>query len=107
MRGGEKMADGKASVHSLATEVRHVAAYLERVNFAAYASLLEHPWRLMWLNGLAGVFRGIGIGIGFTVIAGFIILMLQQLEILNVPIIGKYIAELVKIVQAQLHVHSY
>ena len=102
------MEDARDHAHDFfRAEVERVNAYLERVNFAAYADLLQHPMRLMWLNGLAGVFRGIGIGIGFTVVASLAVFFLQQLEILNLPIIGKYIADIVKIVQAQLHVRTY
>lgn len=102
------MADVKEKAHDFfLADAERLAAYLERVNFGAYADLLQHPLRLMWVNWLGGVFRGLGIGIGFTVIAGLMVLALQQLEILNLPVIGKYIAELVTIVQGQLHVRSY
>lgn len=80
-----------------------VAAYLERANFAGYADLLRRPVRLALLNLWGGLFRGVGIAIGFTLVASGLILALQQLEILNLPIIGKYIAEVVRIVQIQMH----
>jgi hypothetical protein len=97
----------KHSEGLITREVEHLAAYLERVNFAAYVDLLRHPLRLAWLNWWAGLFRGVGIGIGFTLIGGVIILVLQELEILNLPVIGKYIADLVRIVQGQLHTRTY
>jgi hypothetical protein len=101
-RGG--MHDARERAHDFfIAEVEHFAAYLERVNFAAYADLLQRPLRLAFLNWWGGLFRGIGIGIGFTVVASFIILVLQWLAILNLPFIGRYIAEIVRIVQAELH----
>lgn len=102
------MADARERAHDFfVADAERLSAYLERVNFGAYADLLQHPARLMWVNWLGGVFRGIGIGIGFTIVGSLLILLLQQLEILNLPVIGKYIAELVAIVQGQLHTRNY
>ncbi|MCL6515397.1 DUF5665 domain-containing protein [Alicyclobacillus sp.] len=91
----------------IADDVKRLAGYLERVNFAAYADLLQRPWRLAWLNWLGGVFRGLGIGIGFTIVAGVVLMVLDALTMLNLPVVGKYIAELVRIVQAELHQPTY
>ncbi len=44
-----------------------------------------------------------GIGVGFTLIAALLVYLLQALAVYNLPVIGGFIAELVKIVQAQLH----
>lgn len=52
-------------------------------------------------NILAGIARGIGSGIGFTVITAVIIYFLQKIVRLNIPIIGEYINDIVEIVQNQ------
>ena len=51
-------------------------------------------------NILAGLARGIGSGIGFTVITAVIIYFLQKIVRLNIPIIGEYINDIVEIVQS-------
>jgi hypothetical protein len=102
------MRDAKDRAHDFfLAETERLSAYLERVNFAAYADLLQRPMRLFWLNLLGGVFRGAGIGIGFTIVASLAVLALQELAVLNLPVVGQYIAEIVRIVQAELHVHTY
>ena len=50
-------------------------------------------------NLLAGIARGIGGGIGFTIITAVIIYFLQRIVRLNIPIIGEYINDIVEIVQ--------
>ena len=50
-------------------------------------------------NFLAGIARGIGGGIGFTVITAIIIYFLQRIVKLNIPIIGEYINDIIEIVQ--------
>ncbi|MDQ0190989.1 hypothetical protein JI721_00930 [Alicyclobacillus cycloheptanicus] len=98
------MAGARERAHDfLMADFERIAAYLDRANFAAYADLLRRPVRLAILNFFAGLFRGVGIGVGFTLVATGLVLLLQQLEILNLPVIGKYIAEVVRIVQIQLN----
>ena len=77
--------------------------YFERVNFGAYVQLLQKPKQLIWLNFIGGLARGVGIGLGFTLLAALLVVIMQQLSVLNLPVIGAYIADIVRIVQAQLH----
>ncbi|MNJ60038.1 hypothetical protein D3C77_557490 [compost metagenome] len=80
---------------------------LEQSRIMEYAELLHRPWSLIWRNVLAGTARGIGIAIGFTFFAATIIYILQILGALNLPIIGDYIADIVRIVQRQLELNTY
>lgn len=54
-------------------------------------------------NFLAGLFRGIGIGIGVTIITAIIVLALEKVVKWNLPIIGDYITDIVNIVQKNLY----
>lgn len=80
---------------------------LEKSRITEYTQLLNRPWKLVWLNLLSGTFRGVGIAIGFTIFAATIIYILQFLGALNLPIIGDYIADIVRIVQRQLDLNTY
>ncbi|WP_222125158.1 DUF5665 domain-containing protein, partial [Bacillus pumilus] len=51
--------------------------------------------------------RGVGVAIGVTFFAASIIYVLQGLGALNLPIIGDYIADIVRIVQRQLELKTY
>lgn len=98
--GGEMVRQGDRARDGLE---ERLSDYFERVNFGAYVQLLQQPRKILWLNFLGGLGRGVGIGIGFTVFAALIFIVLQKLSLLNLPIIGTYIADIVRIVQAQLH----
>lgn len=87
--------------------MEHIATQMERTHIAEYVDLLNRPFRLIWRNLLAGAARGVGIAIGFTFFAATILYLLQLLGALNLPIIGDYIAEIVRIVQIQLEGKSY
>ncbi len=80
---------------------------MERTQIADYVRLLNKPWTLIWKNLLAGTARGIGIAIGFTFFAATILYVLRILGALNLPIIGDYIADIVRIVQIQLEGKTY
>lgn len=96
------MTGNNRSLRKLNGKVEELAYYLERMRLAEYIELFNRPLRLMWLNFLAGLARGVGIAIGGTVLAAVILLLLSKLAILNLPVIGDFIAELVRIVQTQL-----
>lgn len=101
----EKDVDGE-NISSLSRKIDELGIKLERVQIADYVQLLNHPKRLFFINLLTGTARGIGLALGFTIFGATIIYLLQQLGALNLPIIGDYIAEIVKIVQAQLNVDA-
>jgi hypothetical protein len=73
---------------------------LENKNIEELVYILGSKKEIAKRNFFAGIFRGIGIGIGVTVITGIIIYFLQRLVRLNLPIIGKYIYDIVEIVEA-------
>ena len=50
-------------------------------------------------NFLAGISRGVGIGIGVTIITALIVYLLQNFIKLNIPIIGKFVADIMNIVE--------
>jgi hypothetical protein len=79
---------------------------LERANLAEFMQLIQNPVRLIFLNFLSGLARGFGIAIGLTIIASLFLVFLTRLASLNLPIIGKVIAELVRIVNQQLRLYS-
>lgn len=53
-------------------------------------------------NIIAGIARGVGVGIGITIISAIIIYFLRRLLMLNIPVIGDYITDIVSIVQKSL-----
>jgi hypothetical protein len=79
---------------------------LERANLAEFMQLLQKPVRLIYLNFIGGLARGFGIAIGLTIIASLFLLLLTKLAGLNLPVIGKFIADLVRIVNHHLRIYS-
>lgn len=72
---------------------------LARNNILELAELLGNKRKLLLRNLITGISKGIGIGIGFTVLTAIIIILLQKIVTLNIPVIGEYIADIVEIVE--------
>ncbi len=95
------------AMDALEKRLQKVVSEMERSQIADYVQLLNRPFSLMWRNLLGGTARGVGIAIGFTFFAATILYVLQLLGALNLPIIGDYIADIVRIVQHQLEGKAY
>lgn len=89
-------------LRSLEDKVDNLALTMEKIKLAEYVELLNNPWKLLWVNLLAGLARGVGIAIGGTVLVAILLFLLRQVAILNLPLISDFIAEIVRLVQQQL-----
>lgn len=94
-------------MESINEKLKTIAEKLEKTQIAEYVELLNRPGRIIFTNLYAGIARGVGIAIGFTFFAAAIVYFLRLLGALNLPIIGDFIADIVKIVQVQLEGRAY
>lgn len=83
----------------LMSRIEWLIAYFDRMNFGGYVELLQKPRRLFLLNFFAGIARGFGFAIGFSILGFLAFYILNRLELLNLPIIGDFIAELLRYVE--------
>jgi len=89
-------------VERLIRKVETLSIAMEKMKLADYVYLLQHPWRLLYVNFIGGVARGFGVAVGFTLISGLILYLLQRPLLARLPYIGGIIAELVRIVHTKL-----
>ncbi|MDN4594987.1 DUF5665 domain-containing protein [Polycladomyces subterraneus] len=99
---GERVQGNRRWFGRIDRQLKILARRLEATEIAEYVQLLNHPLRLILINIFTGIARGIGIAIGFTLFAAFIVYALQRIGALNLPVIGNFVAEIAKIVQAEL-----
>ena len=69
-----------------------------------FLNLIKKPFRLIWINFLIGLARGLGIAIGMTILAAFITYFSIQilLKMVDLPIIGEWVAKVVSVVRQSL-----
>ncbi len=93
----------KKRIKLLADKLDKLALDMEKSRIKDYICYLENPKKLLLPNFLAGLARGFGASIGFTLLAAFIIYLLQKAVRWNLPVIGEFISEIVSIVENNLH----
>lgn len=78
---------------------RRVAEKVGAAGMDDFVRYLHSPWRIIWSNLLAGVFRGLGFVIGATAVLAIAVYILVQV-LGNLPWVGEYFAEIGEFVQS-------
>ncbi len=77
-------------------------AALERMQLEEYVRYITDRKRLWRTNLLIGMARGLGTVIGVTVLGAVLIALLQRMVTENVPVLGDFLADVVRIVRQRL-----
>ena len=83
-------------------KIEKMLAALERLQLAEYVRYVEDRRQLIRTNFLAGLARGMGMAVGFTILGAALVILLNRLAQRNLPIIGDFLADIVEIVQRRL-----
>lgn len=82
--------------------LNELALMLEKLNLADYLVHLHNTKRILRNNFLGGLARGLGLAVGFTLLGAFVLYLLQQSFLNNLPLIGDFIADIVEIANERL-----
>lgn len=83
----------------LNNSINNLIETFQKSNIEEWTYIFGSKKEIIKRNLIAGIFRGVGIGIGVTIITAILIILLQRIVALNIPVIGEYIADIVEIVQ--------
>ena len=83
----------------LEKKVDIISKKLETIKINEYVELMGNTRKLLWKNFMAGIFKGIGSAIGFTILGAVVLILLQKIVLLNIPVIGKYLKDILDIVE--------
>ena len=83
----------------ISRKIDKISKTLEKSNIIELSYAMGSKKEILKRNLIAGIARGVGIGIGITIITAIIIYLLRKLIMLNIPVIGDYIADIVEIVE--------
>ena len=86
-------------IELLNTSINNLIETFQKTNFEEWTYIFGSKKEIIKRNLIAGIFRGVGIGIGVTIITAILIILLRRIVALNITIIGEYIADIVEIVQ--------
>lgn len=82
--------------------LEHVAQRMEQMHFERYLHYMRNWRRRLLMDFLSGIVRGIGFSVGFTVLGALLLYILRGIALANLPVIGAFLAELVRIVEQKL-----
>lgn len=95
--------DGESeALKKLNEKLDRLSLSIEKAKIAEYANLMQDPKRLLYLNFVGGLARGLGIAVGFSILGAVAIYFLRRLVMLNLPLIGDFIAEIIKLVNRSM-----
>ncbi|MCR4962260.1 MAG: DUF5665 domain-containing protein [Firmicutes bacterium] len=90
-----------------AEKINALANFLRRIRFEDYLSYAARPGRAILSNLLAGMAKGFGFAIGFSVLAFIAFYILRKLNVLQLPYIGDFIADLLQYIESVKQVNLY
>ena len=83
----------------LKKQIEELNKKIENNKIKEYVILMEDTKKLLWKNFIAGIARGLGTGIGVTILGAIILIILRRVVLLNIPVIGKYLKDILDIVE--------
>ena len=86
----------------LTRRLEKAAERMEMLHIDAYLRYIRNWHRRFLMDFLSGIVRGIGFSVGFSILGALLIYILRNVALANLPLIGRFLAELVRIVETNL-----
>lgn len=86
----------------LTRRLEKAAERMEMLHIDAYLRYIRNWRRRFLMDFLSGIVRGIGFSVGFSILGALLIYILRNIALANLPLIGRFLAELVRIVETNL-----
>lgn len=80
----------------------YLSQRVEHLHLDAYLRYARNWKRRLAFDFLSGIARGIGFSIGFSILGALLLYLLRNIALSNLPVIGRFLAELVHIVENNL-----
>lgn len=90
------------SANVIVRQIDRWLSAMERLRLADYVRYVDNRKRLFWTSFWAGVARGVGMAVGFSILGALLVWILQDLARRNLPLIGELLANIVSVVQKRL-----
>jgi Domain of unknown function (DUF5665) len=94
----------KTLLEQMNKNIEKLAGHFEKVTVQDYLRFVGNPWKVLWVNLLAGIMRGFGLAIGATLILAVIMIVLTKIlsHLITLPFVGQQVAQLVEMVNGYL-----
>ena len=89
-------------IEQLLSRLERITRQMEQLQLDAFLRYAGNWRRRLLGEFLAGIARGIGFSVGFTILGAVILYFLRNAAMSNLPVIGRFVAEIVRIVEHNL-----
>ncbi len=90
-------------LRAITREIDRIAKIVERMNLGDYLGLLQRPGRLLWLNFLAGLSRGLGTILGATLLVSLVVWIIHQIIATHLPGVSTFLEDFLRLLQPPGH----
>lgn len=87
---------------ALLRRIEHLVRRLEEALSEGRMHGIRSWRRRLLIDFFSGIVRGVGFSIGFSILGALLLYILRNIALSNLPVIGKFLAELVRIVENNL-----
>jgi len=87
----------KEKEKSLTESIITLTKLVKQLRSEKYLQMIENRKKFLFYNFLSGVTRGIGFGLGTTLVLGLILWILSQL--ITIPLLGDWIIHIINYIQ--------
>lgn len=87
----------KQDIKVLTRKIEKLNEQLESNTVKEYMSLIDSKRRLFFINFISGIGKGLGYAVGFSFLSGVLLYLLSST--IEIPVIGKYIAEFIDLIE--------
>lgn len=86
----------------LLRRLERIVQRMDQLHLAAYLNYVYNWKKRLFSEFLNGIARGLGFSVGFSVLGALLLYVLRNAALSNLPVIGRFLAELVRIVENNL-----
>lgn len=79
-------------------ELDRLARRLENSGIAEYVALSQRTGKILWLNFLSGVAKGLGFTIGTTLVLAVVLKVISRIVSMNIPYLTEMLRHVMEIV---------
>lgn len=93
----------ESDLQKVKSEIDAINLKLSKIKLLHFIENLDSHRNFLFYNFLVGLVRGFGMAVGFTLLGAILIYFLQKIVLLNIPVLGDFISDIVRIVQDNLN----
>ncbi len=73
--------------------------HLDNSGVSEFVRLSQNTWKILWLNFLSGIARGLGFTVGTAVVLTVVYKIIAQLISMNIPYLTVMLTDLIDLIQ--------